>query len=339
MPVGKKKSPAKFIGAVTLGLGVIKGATSIIGGIQEKKRLKSENERSRKEFDSYKKDIEGLSITNPYKDLNTSFENTYEDMTVNQQQAQFQARQGQQSRANMLQNLQGAAGSSGIAGLAQAMANQQQQQTAQISAGIGQQEARNQVYSAQGAAGVQRMEQQAQTRVGYGESMRQTSENERQMDLMNLKAGRNNAERSFRTSMRGANQQMLGGVGDIVGAGLQGFAAGGGFAKGGFKMDTFLGRDGGGVDFAKQLSNQASNLPKLAPFTAEQAFAQNMSPADGTFTNTFSEAVSPSSSMDKIKTQEQRTQELPVDPNDPYYQSDEYFDSLDDLNTDGNTVY
>ena len=339
MPVGKKKSPAKFIGAVTLGLGVIKGATSIIGGIQEKKRLKSENERSRKEFDSYKKDIEGLSITNPYKDLNTSFENTYEDMTVNQQQAQFQARQGQQSRANMLQNLQGAAGSSGIAGLAQAMANQQQQQTAQISAGIGQQEARNQVYSAQGAAGVQRMEQQAQTRVGYGESMRQTSENERQMDLMNLKAGRNNAERTFRTSMKGANQQMLGGVGDIVGAGLQGFAAGGGFAKGGFKMDTFLGRDGGGVDFAKQLSNQASNLPKLAPFTAEQAFAQNMSPADGTFTNTFSEAVSPSSSMDKIKTQEQRTQELPVDPNDPYYQSDEYFDSLDDLNTDGNTVY
>ena len=339
MPVGKKKSPAKFIGAVTLGLGVIKGATSIIGGIQEKKRLKSENERSRKEFDSYKKDIEGLSITNPYKDLNTSFENTYEDMTVNQQQAQFQARQGQQSRANMLQNLQGAAGSSGIAGLAQAMANQQQQQTAQISAGIGQQEARNQVYSAQGAAGVQRMEQQAQTRVGYGETMRQTSENERQMDLMNLKAGRNNAERGFRTSMRGANQQMLGGVGDIVGAGLQGFAAGGGFAKGGFKMDTFLGRDGGGVDFAKQLSNQASNLPKLAPFTAEQAFAQNMSPADGTFTNTFSEAVSPSSSMDKIKTQEQRTQELPVDPNDPYYQSDEYFDSLDDLNTDGNTVY
>ena len=339
MPVGKKKSPAKFIGAVTLGLGVIKGATSIIGGIQEKKRLKSENERSRKEFDSYKKDIEGLSITNPYKDLNTSFENTYEDMTVNQQQAQFQARQGQQSRANMLQNLQGAAGSSGIAGLAQAMANQQQQQTAQISAGIGQQEARNQVYSAQGAAGVQRMEQQAQTRIGYGETMRQTSENERQMDLMNLKAGRNNAERGFRTSMRGANQQMLGGVGDIVGAGLQGFAAGGGFAKGGFKMDTFLGRDGGGVDFAKQLSNQASNLPKLAPFTAEQAFAQNMSPADGTFTNTFPEAVSPSSSMDKIKTQEQRTQELPVDPNDPYYQSDEYFDSLDDLNTDGNTVY
>ena len=330
MPVGKKKSPAKFIGAVTLGLGVIKGATSIIGGIQEKKRLKSENERSRKEFDSYKKDIEGLSITNPYKDLNTSFENTYEDMTVNQQQAQFQARQGQQSRANMLQNLQGAAGSSGIAGLAQAMANQQQQQTAQISAGIGQQEARNQVYSAQGAAGVQRMEQQAQTRVGYGETMRQTSENERQMDLMNLKAGRNNAERTFRTSMKGANQQMLGGVGDIVGAGLQGFAAGGGFAKGGFKMDTFLGKDNNFGDVTKMLSDGSSMV------YGEGGPVGNVESANAVYGGN---AVSPSSSKDKVKTQEQRTQEQPADKNDPYYQSDEYFDTLDDLNTDGNTVY
>jgi len=326
MPVGKKKSPAKFIGAVTLGLGVIKGATSIIGGIQEKKRLRSENERSRKEYDSYKKDIEGLSITNPYKNLQTSFENTYEDMTVNQQQAQFQARQGQQARANMLQNLQGAAGSSGIAGLAQAMANQQQQQTAQISASIGQQEAQNQFYSAQGAAGVQRQEAQARKTVAYGENIRQTNENERQMDLMNLRAGRNNVERGFRTSMRGANQQMLGGVGDIVGAGLQGFAAGGGFAKGGFKMDTFLGRDG------------ASSLAKLGDGIVsknEPLISNDFNTAQESLTNTAYEAVSPSSSMDKTKTQEQRTQELPADPNDPYYQSDEYFDSLGDINING----
>jgi len=244
MPVGKKKSPAKFIGAVTLGLGVIKGATSIIGGIQEKKRLRSENERGRKEYESYKKEIEGLSIKNPYKNLQTSFENTYEDMTVNQQQAQFQARQGQQARANMLQNLQGAAGASGIAGLAQSIANQQQQQTAQISANIGQQEAQNQIYSAKGADTAQRLESQARQNVAYGENMRQTNENERQMDLLNLKAGRDDAQRDFRASMKGANQQMLGGVGDIVGAGLQGFASGGGFSKDGFKMDTFLGRDG-----------------------------------------------------------------------------------------------
>mgnify|MGYP003641474370 FL=1 len=245
MPVGKKKSPARFIGAVTLGLGVLKGATSIIGGIQEKKRLRKENQRAKKQYKGFRDDIKGLEITNPYKDLNTSFENTYEDMTVNQQQAQFQAQQGQQARANLLSNLQGSAGGSGIAGLAQALANQQQTQTAQISAGIGQQESRNQLYSARGAAGVQQMEQQAQQTVMGGEFTRQTNENKRQMNLMALKAGRQQAQRDFKGEMQFQNQAMMGGVGDILGAGLQGFASGGGFSKDGFKMDTFLGRESG----------------------------------------------------------------------------------------------
>ena len=61
---------------------------------------------------------------------------------------------------------------------------------------------------------------------------------------MQLKAGRQQAERDFRASMQAQNQAIMGGVGDIVGAGIQGFAAGGGFTKDGFKMDTFLGRGG-----------------------------------------------------------------------------------------------
>ena len=245
MPVGKKKSPARFIGAVSLGLGVIKGATSIIGGIQEKNRLRDENQRAQRQYKGFRDDLKNLEITNPYKDLNTSFENTYEDMTVNQQQAQFQAQQGQQARANLLSNLQGSAGGSGIAGLAQALANQQQTQTAQISAGIGQQESRNQLYSARGAQNVQRMEQGAQQTVMGGEFTRQTNENQRQMNLMQLKAGRQQAQRDFRGEMQSQNQAMMGGVGDILGAGLQGFASGGGFSKDGFKMDTFLGRESG----------------------------------------------------------------------------------------------
>ena len=245
MPVGKKKSPARFIGAVSLGLGVIKGATSIIGGIQEKNRLRDENQRAQRQYKGFRDDLKNLEITNPYKDLNTSFENTYEDMTVNQQQAQFQAQQGQQARANLLSNLQGSAGGSGIAGLAQALANQQQTQTAQISAGIGQQESRNQLYSARGAQNVQRMEQGAQQTVMGGEFTRQPNENQRQMNLMQLKAGRQQAQRDFRGEMQSQNQAMMGGVGDILGAGLQGFASGGGFSKDGFDMDTFLGREGG----------------------------------------------------------------------------------------------
>lgn len=244
MPVGKKKSPAKFIGAVSLGLGVIKGATSIIGGIQERRRLRDENRIAQQQYEGMRDDIKSLEITNPYKDLPTTFENTFEDLTVNQQQAQFEAQQGAQARANLLSNLQGAAGGSGIAGLAQALANQQQVQGQQISASIGQQEARNQQLAAQGAQGVQQMEQQAQERVGYGNYLREQNENERQMNLLQLKAGRQQAQRDFRASMQAQNQAIMGGVGDIVGAGIQGFAAGGGFTKDGFKMDTFLGRGG-----------------------------------------------------------------------------------------------
>jgi len=251
MPVGKKKSPAKFIGAVALGLGVIKGATSIIGGVQERKRLRNENKRARQQYRGFRDDLQSLEITNPYADLPTTFENTFEDLTVNQQQAQFQAQQGAQARANLLSNLQGAAGGSGIAGLAQALANQQQLQGQQISASIGQQEAANQRLRAQGAQGVQQMEQQALTRVAFGEGQRQENERERQMNLMQLKAGRQQAQRDFRASMQAQNQAILGGVGDLVGSGLQGFAAGGGFAEGGFNMDTFLGRTSTGLTTAQ----------------------------------------------------------------------------------------
>ena len=253
MPIGKKKSPAKFIGAVTLGLGVIKGVTSIIGGVQERRRLRDENRRAKGQYRSMRDDLKSLEITNPYKDLNTTFENTFEDMTVNQQQAQFQAQQGAQARANLLSNLRSAAGGSGIAGLAQALANQQQTQTQQISASIGQQEAANQRALAQGAMNVQRMTQQAQETVSYGDYLRQQNENQRQMDLMNLKAGRQQAQRDFRGAMQAQNQQIMGGIGSIVGAGLQGFASGGGFSKDGFKMDTFLGR-------TKDITNVTDNI-------------------------------------------------------------------------------
>ena len=266
MPLGKKKSPAKFIGAVSLGLGVIKGASSIIGGVQERRRLRDENKLAQQQYEGMRDDIKSLEITNPYKDLPTTFENTFEDLTVNQQQAQFEAQQGSQARANLLSNLQGAAGGSGIAGLAQALANQQQTQGQQISASIGQQEARNQQLAAQGAQGVQQMEQQAQTRVAFGEGQRQTAEYERGMNLLQLKAGRQQAQRDFRGQMQAQNQQIMGGIGSIVGAGLQGFASGGGFTKDGFKMDTFLGRESGDqnvIDLTKDFIGPKPKFPNL----------------------------------------------------------------------------
>ena len=269
MPVGKKKSPAKFMGAAAMAVGIIKGVTTVVGGIQRGKRerdfLEQENKLGEKQYDDLRRDLKRLEVTNPYKDLPTTFENTYEDMTVNQQQAQFQAQQGAQARANLLSNLRGAAGSSGIAGLAQALANQQQTQTQQISANIGQQEAVNQRLRAQGAAGVQQLGLQAKTRIGFGEGQRQTNENLKQMNLMNLQAGRYSAEKSFRNQMlasqQAQNQAVMGGIGDIVGAGVQGYAAGGGFTEDGFSMDTLLGRESLNND-SNDYSNDGNILTK-----------------------------------------------------------------------------
>jgi len=97
-------------------------------------------------------------------------ENTAEDLTVNQQQAQFQAQQGDQQRANILGGLKSSAGGSGVAGLAQAMASQGQLQTQQISASIGQQESSNQMAKAQQAASLQQQQAQGQTNIDTARS-------------------------------------------------------------------------------------------------------------------------------------------------------------------------
>ena len=108
---------------------------------------------------------------NPYADLQNQFagmqnmyegmENRFEDMTVDMRAADFQVRQGQQQRANILQSLRGAAGGSGVAGLAQALANQGQLQTQQIAAGISQQERQNRMMAAQEGARIDQLQRGA----------------------------------------------------------------------------------------------------------------------------------------------------------------------------------
>ena len=108
---------------------------------------------------------------NPYADLQNQFagmqnlyegmENRFEDMTVDMRAADFQVRQGQQQRANILQSLRGAAGGSGVAGLAQALANQGQLQTQQIAASISQQERQNQMMASQEGARIDQLQRGA----------------------------------------------------------------------------------------------------------------------------------------------------------------------------------
>ena len=115
----------------------------------------------------------------------------YEDLTINQQQAQFEAQQGAQQRANIMDTMRGAAGGSGIAGLAQMLANQGQLSTQRAAASIGQQEAANRRLMAQGA--LQRQQ---------GEANIQQQEYNRQMALLNLEQGQASAAVSAASQAR-----------------------------------------------------------------------------------------------------------------------------------------
>ena len=79
-------------------------------------------------------------------------ENTMEDLTVNQQQVQFQKEMAGQQNVNTMGALTAGAGGSGAAALAQQMSGIQSQQRQQLGGMIGQQESANQMASAQQAA-------------------------------------------------------------------------------------------------------------------------------------------------------------------------------------------
>ena len=161
------KSPFKMPG-VGLAIGAVGATAQLISSfagrpdrIKEQQQAEAENRRMMREYRDLDTSNIYANVRNPYENIETEFENVYEDLTVNQQQAQFERQMAQQQQANIMQNLQGAAGGSGIAGLAQAMANQGQLQAQRASASIGMQESQNQRLAAQGAQQARAMEQQA----------------------------------------------------------------------------------------------------------------------------------------------------------------------------------
>ena len=144
-------------------LKLLSGAISAAGAYDwGGKRAKAEAD-AQAEYDKMKDQFMGLETSNLYGDVSNPYanmENTMEDLTVNQQQAQFEAQQNQQTQSNVMSQMRGAAGGSGVAGLAQAMANQGATQAQRASASIGQQEAANQQARAQQAGQLQTMERQ-----------------------------------------------------------------------------------------------------------------------------------------------------------------------------------
>ena len=207
-------------------MSMIGGLANIAGGIVGSRKRKDEQIAAADEYKKMREAYQNLDTSNIYADVQNQYanlENTMEDLTVNQQQAQFEAQQGAQSRANIMQNLQGAAGGSGIAALAQAMANQSQLATQRAGASIGMQESRNQVMSAQQAARVQMAERGGEARA---EQMRLAgAESARGLEwqkagtLLGMAQERKFAADQARAQ---ATQQLMGGIGQVAGSVLTG---------------------------------------------------------------------------------------------------------------------
>ena len=204
-----KHSPVKLIS------GAIQALGAYDWGGKRKKAIKE----AQAEYDDQMAAYRNLDTSNLYGDVSNPYanmQNTMEDLTVNQQQAQFEAQQGQQQRANIMSQMAGAAGSSGVAGLAQAMANQGQLATQRASASIGQQEAANQKAAAQQAGQLQQMERQGAWKADM--TRRAGAEQERAAikdQTSTLLAMSMNRLGTAKSAHQKAQQQMWEGVGNM----------------------------------------------------------------------------------------------------------------------------
>ena len=178
-----KKSPTKFItGEPTTDAAIISAGVQIITGFFGARRRRREARRKTQEalarqkeqqaiLDERIAEYESLTFTNPFLGM----ENPFEDMTVNQQQAQFLQEQSSRQRANVLQGLRSTAGASGIGALAQALVSQGALQTSKISASIGVQEAAIEKAQAAQSAKMQQLERTGDIMVQQAESSRRAT--------------------------------------------------------------------------------------------------------------------------------------------------------------------
>lgn len=188
---------------VMLGVNVAGGLTKTLSSIDWGGKRKKEQAKANAELAKRKNAYESLTPTNPYANL----QNTMEDLTINQQQVDYETQQTAINQANTMQALQGAAGGSGIAGLAQQLMNQGQQQAARTAGSIGQQERANQMARAQQEASLQ--SQKAQ-----GDQWVYNEQSKKQENLLGMAQGRKAAADKARSE---AKTNMMGGISDMVG--------------------------------------------------------------------------------------------------------------------------
>ena len=223
---------------------IIGGGIAAAGGIAKlgmslagRKGRIDEQKAAKKEMEKRKAAYENLDTSNLAADVQNQFtnmENTYEDMTVNQQQAEFEAQQTQQQQANIMQGMSGAAGGSGIAALAQAMAQQGQLATQRASASIGAQEAKIQGLRAGEASKLQLQERLGEQQAGEkrlaGAETARGLEYSKTGTLLGMSQQRLGAANQARAE---AKAQQMSAVGDIASAGSQMATAGMSMSGGG----------------------------------------------------------------------------------------------------------
>jgi len=210
-----------LVGAAVVGVGA--GVAKAISGGKQKKAAEAERKKAQAEMDARKDQFASLDTSNPFANM----ENKMEDLTVNQQEADFMKQQQQQSQANIMQQMRGAAGGSGIAALAQTMANQGSLDAQKASISIGKQEQANQQLERQAAQAIQGQERQ-------GEIMSRDMERNKVSSLMGMAAAdvesaemkKQQADEKMWSGISGAASSVAGGL--TGGMNLGGVAGGGG---------------------------------------------------------------------------------------------------------------
>lgn len=240
----KKNSPFKWL---PIAMAAVSIGSSIFGAVSANRKQKAAERKereARRRMEAQKEIYANLDTSNPFANIQNQFvdmENTMEDLTVNQQQAQFERDMFQQSQANILGNLREAAGGSGIAALAQTLAQQGQIASQKSSASIGAQEAQNQKMERQEASRLQTLEKQGQANidqlVAQGDRESQQMNMQKQATLLGMDQQETAA---YMQQAQAAEQAkwgaISGGVSNLMNIGISqlgGTTAGGGGTGGG----------------------------------------------------------------------------------------------------------
>jgi hypothetical protein len=253
-------------------LGVAGSAVGFFGAKKAEKEAARREAAAKREMDKYKSQYASIDTSNPYLNMTNTMaglENTMEDATINQKQAEMEAQQFQQSQANILDSMRGAAGGSGIAATAQALAQQGQQAAQKSAASIGAQESANQAAALQQAGKLQEMEAREAGRLQgmerQGEILSRQQQQQQIGTLLGMSQSDVAAERQLKAQATEAKTSALG-------SGLS--------ALGGFFSDRRLKKN------IKLIGSSPSGLKIYAFEYIDKAFG------NGTFQGVMSDEIS-----------------------------------------------